>query len=139
MTTRPHQNALIKLMAVMAAADGTISEQELKRIADLVRRLPAFASVTADELVRSSSEAAAMLQADDGLDMLIDEACAVLDEKMRETAYALVVEIAATDLEATQEELRLLELLRDRLSVDMLMAAAIEASARVRHRRGPSA
>jgi predicted DNA-binding transcriptional regulator YafY len=59
---------------------------------------------------------------------------AALPEKLRETAYALAVEVAAADLDAPDEEVRFLELLSDALGVDKLVTAAIEMSARVRHR-----
>jgi hypothetical protein len=54
---------------------------------------------------------------------------------LRETAYALACDVVAADGRATQEELRLLELLRHRLEVGRLPAAAIERGARARHRR----
>lgn len=41
--------------------------------------------------------------------------------------------MAAADGYTTQEELRLLELLRDSLEIDRLNAAAIERGARARH------
>ena len=41
----------------------------------------------------------------------------------------------AADAAATQEELRVLELIRHRLEVDRLSAAAIERGARARHAR----
>ena len=40
---------------------------------------------------------------------------------------------AAADAHASQEELRLLEILRDRLDIGPLEAAAIERGARARH------
>ena len=71
----------------------------------------------------------------ESIDDLVEEAAVSLPKPLRETAYALAVEVAAVDLMATEEELRLLELLRDSLNIDMLLAAAVEASARVRYRR----
>ena len=46
-----------------------------------------------------------------------------------------VGEVAAVDLTLEQEELRLLEMIRDRLELDRLVTAAIEAAARARYRR----
>ena len=56
-----------------------------------------------------------------------------LPDKLHETAYAIACDIVAADLSASQEELRLLEMLRHRLDVDRLAAAAIERGARARH------
>ena len=58
-----------------------------------------------------------------------------LPERLHETAYALACDVAAADERISQEELRLLELLRHRLSVGRLPAAAIERGARARHLR----
>jgi len=58
-----------------------------------------------------------------------------LPEKFHETAYALAVEIAAADQRIRNEEIRLLQLLRDRLGLDKLTCAAIERGALARFRR----
>jgi hypothetical protein len=42
--------------------------------------------------------------------------------------------VAAADLHVEQEELRFLQILRDRLEIDPLVVAAVERSARVRYR-----
>jgi hypothetical protein len=70
-----------------------------------------------------------------GLDGVLDAAVAALPERLHDTAYALAVEVAVVDVQLPQEELRLLEMVRDRLEVDRLVTAAIEASARARMRR----
>ena len=56
----------------------------------------------------------------------------LLPVKLHETAYAIACDLVAADGEVTQEELRLLELIRHRLNVDRLTAAAIERGARAR-------
>jgi tellurite resistance protein len=55
-----------------------------------------------------------------------------LPAKLVETAYALACDIAAADGFASQEELRLLEMLRHELAVGRLEAAAIERGTRAR-------
>jgi tellurite resistance protein len=135
MTIKPHHDAMLKLMLVMSAADGRQRDRELKQVADLVSNLPLFVNVTADDLVQAHRGTDALLDDPDGIDRIVAEAASVLSAPMRETAYALAVEVAASDLSATEEELRLLELLRDTLDLDPLVTAAIERSARVRFRR----
>jgi tellurite resistance protein len=138
MTLKPHHDAMLKIMIVMSAADGQKRDRELQAIADLARNLPMFRSVTADHLVVAMQATEQLLKDSDGIDALIAEACAVLPKPLRETAYALAVEVAASDLSATDEELRLLEMLRDMMELDPLMTTAIEASARVRYRKDPT-
>jgi tellurite resistance protein len=58
-----------------------------------------------------------------------------LPKKLRETAYAVACDIAAADGHTTQEELRMLEMLRHSLDIDRLSAAAIERGARARYMR----
>ncbi|MCU0831219.1 MAG: tellurite resistance TerB family protein [Rhizobiaceae bacterium] len=139
MSLKPHHDALLKLMLVMSAADGRQRDRELKQVADLVSSLPMFRSVTADDLVQALRRTDALLDEADGIDNVVAAAAEALTPPMRETAYALAVEVAASDLSASDEELRLLELLRDTLDLDPLVTAAIERSARVRYRRDPSA
>lgn len=138
MPVQPHHDALLKIMLVMSAADGGRRDRELTLIADLASHLPMFASVTADDLVAALRKTDTLLKDADGIDDLIAEAAAVLPQPLRETAYALAVEVAASDLSATDEELHLLEMLKDTLALDALFTAAVETSARVRYRRDPS-
>ena len=74
-----------------------------------------------------------MLNDEDGLDTVLDFIKDTLPEKLRETAYAIACDIVAADLAASQEELRLLEMLRFRLKIDRLIAAGIERGSRARH------
>ena len=58
-----------------------------------------------------------------------------LPVRLRPTAYALACDVVAADGEATQEELRYLEILRHDIGVDRLTAAAIERGAGARYAR----
>ena len=55
-------------------------------------------------------------------------------ERLRDTAYAAAFEVAAADLEIRLEEMRVLQLIRRRLDLDTLTAAAIAQGAKARHR-----
>jgi tellurite resistance protein len=128
-----HHNALIYTMVLASAADREMTDTELLRIGQIVTRLPVFTDYDSETLPQVTAECAKLLDGDDGLDKvlgIIDEALPV---KLRETAYAIACDVVAVDLNASQEELRLLEMLRHRLGVDRLAAAAIERGARARH------
>ena len=138
MTTKlTAHEALTYVMVTMSAADGRVTDTELQEISDLVEHLPVFTGFTSDSIPRLAEDCAKLLGADDGLglDRLVAMVKESLTPPLYETAYALAVEVASVDLVAEQEELRFLELLRDSLEVDMLVAAAIERSARVRFRK----
>lgn len=136
MTISAH-DALIHLMLVAASSDSTMTERELIRIQALIDRLPVFEGFDKSRLTAVANACADLLNGPDGLDRVIDNALAALPKKLEDTAYALAVEVTAVDLHLEQEELRYLEMLRDKLSLDRLTTAAIEVAARARHRRMP--
>jgi tellurite resistance protein len=127
--------ALIYAMVTLSAADRTMTDDELMKIGDVVKTLPVFKDFGAGNLVATAEACGALLQAEDGLDTVLTIIAASLPARLYETAYALAVEVAAADLHVEQEELRFLQMLRDRLDLDRLAVAAIERSARVRYRR----
>lgn len=132
-TVTPHE-ALIHVMVTMSAVDREISDNELRRIGSLVKNLPVFRDFDTDHLVAVAERCGEILNDEDGLDTVLDLVAASLPERLYETAYAVAVEIAAVDLNVGQEELRFLQLLRDRLDLDKLVCAAIERGARARYR-----
>ena len=136
MMNRPitHHEALIYVMVTLSAVDRAMTDKELMKIGDIVRQVPIFADFAPDRLVAVAEECGRRLQGEDGLEKVIDLVADTLPERLYETAYALAVEVAAADLHVEQEELRFLQILRDRLDLDKLAIAAIEHSARVRYR-----
>jgi tellurite resistance protein len=134
MQTKPTaQDALIYTMVTMSAVDRIISDGELRKIGTIVSQLPVFATFDTDRLVKTAEACGDILSEDDGLDTILDIIAKALPKKLYETAYALAVEVAAVERDVRQEELRFLELLRDRLGLDKLIIAAIERGARARH------
>jgi uncharacterized membrane protein YebE (DUF533 family) len=133
MTLSVH-DALIHLMVATASSDAAISETELQRIQSVIARTPVFAGYDRNQLTTVANSCIDIINGGGGLDAAIDGAIAALPERLQDTAYALAVEIAVVDLDLPQEELRLLEMIRDRLKIDRLVTAAIEAAARARMR-----
>lgn len=131
-------DALIHLMIVAASSDSAMTEKELVRMEALIGRLPVFEGFDRSRLAAVANACADKLNGQGGLDQVLDDAIAVLPKKLQDTAYAVAVEIASVDLFLEQEELRFLELLRDKLDLDRLTTAAIETAARARHRRMPA-
>lgn len=133
MSTIAPETALIYVMVIMSAVDSAMSDNELKTIGDVVKQVPAFRSFDTQRLIPIAQECASILQEDGGLDAVFGLVKDALPAPLRETAYALAVEVASADLSVGQEELRLLQLLRDALDIEKLVAAAIERGARARH------
>ena len=126
-------SALIYTMVLVSAADRDMTDSELQTMGDIVKHLPVFQDFDSARLTAVAQECAALLNDSQGLDKIIDMIVAGLNPRLRETAYALACDVAAADGRASQEELRLLEILRHRLEVGRLPAAAIERGARARY------
>ncbi|MBI1206311.1 MAG: hypothetical protein GC191_03360 [Azospirillum sp.] len=128
-----HLSALIYTMVLVSAADADMTDAELETIGENVRHLPIFRGFDVDRLPVIALECSKLLADPDGLDLALDTIKRKLPAKLRETAYAVACDIAAADPTVSQEALRLLEMLRHKLEIDRLSAAAIERGARARH------
>ena len=127
-----HHRALIYTMVIVSAADNELPEAELRIIGDIVGDLPVFRDFDRAELPRVLNDCTELIGRDDGLEETLRTIKAALPAKLRETAYAIACDLVAADGEASQEELRILELIRHRLNLERLVAAAIERGARAR-------
>ena len=130
----PH-GALIYTMVMVSAADSDMTDAELAIIGEIVGHLPVFRDFDREQLPRVLEACTRLLNREDGLEEGFTEIKQALPANLRETAYALACDVAAADGEATQEELRVLELMRHRLNIDRLIAAGIERGARARFQR----
>jgi len=128
-----HHAALVYTMVLVSAADNNMPDVELQSIGDMVMHLPVFRDFDRGKLTQITSECAKLLQDKDGLEKALGAVKEALPEKLRETAYALACDVAAADGKVTQEESRLLEMIRFRLNIGRLPAAAIERGSRARH------
>ncbi|MEO3427293.1 tellurite resistance TerB family protein [Pelagibius sp. CAU 1746] len=130
-----HHTALVHTMVLVSAADRDMTDAELKTIGEIVSHLPVFADYDLEKLPKEAQACAELISEDNGLEKVLSQIVAGLPEKLKETAYAVALDVAAADGKASQEELRLLEMLRHRLAVGRLPAAAIERGARARYTR----
>ncbi len=128
------QKALIYLMVLVSAADADMTDAELMTIGEIVRKFPVFAGFDAENLVSVAEECGELLANEvDGVQSIINMVEEALPAKLYETAYACAVEVAVADESVDEEELRVLEVIRDTLRLSRLHSGAIEWSARARH------
>jgi len=127
-----HHRALVYTMVIVSAADSDVPEAELRIIADIVGDLPIFRDFDRNELPQALNDCTELLNRENGLEETLKVIKAALPAKLRETAYAIACDLVAADGAATQEELRILELIGQRLNIDRLVAAAVERGARAR-------
>lgn len=125
--------ALIYTMVLMSAADSEMTDSELYSIGEIVRTLPAFEGFDPDQLPKAAEDCAEILGQENGLETVITLVRDTLPQRLRETAYAVACDIAATDGIVGPEESRLLEMLRHGLEIERLVAAAIERGAKARY------
>ena len=127
------QTALIYSMVVASVADQNMQDVELQRISEMVSHLSVFAGFDPNSIPQIAEDCATMLSQEDGLDEMFERIRDALPDRLRETAYALACDVVAADGTASQEELRLLEMMRHQVGIDRLSAAAIERGAAARY------
>jgi uncharacterized membrane protein YebE (DUF533 family) len=128
------QEALIYAMVTVAAADRMISQNELARINTMVRELPAFRGIEDAWLSREAQDCGKLLAKPEGVHKVVRLIAEALPRELRETAYALAAEVAASDLAMKDDERDFLELLAEGLQLDDLVRTALERGAHARHR-----
>ncbi len=131
--TISHHAALIYTMVIVSAADGNMSNAEFETIGSIVQKFPIFDDFNIERLVEIAEECGEIMSAEGGFEAVLGLIREAIPEKLKETAYAIAVDVAAADNKVGQEELRVLELLRHSLGLERLYAGAIERAARARH------
>jgi tellurite resistance protein len=125
-----HHAALVYVMVTVSAVDRAMTDDELHRIGEIVSNLPVFSDYDDNDLVKTAEACGEILSADGGLQQVLRLVRGALPEKLRETAYAVALEVAAADRLVRPEEIRFLELLGDTLELDRMTTAAIERGIR---------
>jgi tellurite resistance protein len=132
MSAISHHAALIYAMVLVSASDRNMTDAEMRKIGEIITGLPVFADYNQDLLAQTTASCAEFLDDENGLDKALAVVAEALPPRLRETAYALACDVAAADERVEIEESRMLELIRDRLGIEPLVAAAIERAARAR-------
>jgi tellurite resistance protein len=128
-----HHAALVYVMVTISAVDRAMTDEELARIGEIVSHLPVFTDYDENQLVKHAEACGEILSADGGLQQVLALLHDTLPEKLRETAYAVALEVAAADRTVRPEEIRFLEMLGDTLELDRMTTAAIERGIRARN------
>jgi len=138
MSTISPQSALVYAMVILSASDRRMSDDELGRIGALVRRLPAFEGYEPNRLLEDAKTCAQILDHADGLDAVLGLIAEAVPASHADLVYSVACEVALADGALAAEELRLLQILRHRLDLERLTAAAIERGIMARNRRFPA-
>src|SRR5947207_15574053 len=110
-----------------------MTDGELRAIEEMIVFLPAFRGFDIKSIASIASDVTDLLGKENGLDIAFRRIKTALgSSRLRECAYALACDVVAADGVVSQEELQLLELLRQEVEIGRLAAAAIERGARAR-------
>lgn len=134
MSTISPETALIYTMVLVSASDDAMTDRELERMTGLVGYLPALRGYRIEHLASDTDACIDMLQSEEGLDAILGLVAEAVPEKDYDLVYSVACEVAASDGELPQEELRLLEIIRHTLGIDRLTAAAIERATATRQK-----
>lgn len=129
------QEALIYVMVMVSASDRDMVDPELSRIGFVVGNLPVFQGFQVARTLDVARQCQEWLQRENGMEEILDAITRAVPERLRETAYLLAVDIAVIDLQVEPEELRLLQILRDRLGISREAVTAIQRAAKARFQR----
>ena len=129
-----HHDVLIYTMVTISAVDRAITDAEFARIGEIVSHLPIFDDYDPEKLVQTTQNCGEILSQDNGLLEVLKLIRSGLPQTLRETGYAVALEVAAADLDVRPEETRFLELLSDALELDKLTTTAIERGIRARNK-----
>ena len=134
MSTISPETALIYTLVTVSASDEEMTDTELNRMTGIVGYLPAFRNYNVERLRSDTNSCIELLQSEEGLDAVFGLVAEAIPESHSDLVYALACEVAASDGALSQEELRLLEMIRHALDIDRLTAAAIERGAAARQK-----
>lgn len=125
--------ALIYVMIMVSASDRHMRRVELSKIGSLVKRLPIFEDYDVTRLPQTAEACAETLAGENGMNNALDAAAKSLSPTLRQTAYALALEVAAADRRLNREELGILQLIAEHLDIDSETASALEKSVSIRY------
>lgn len=128
------RDAIIYVMVMVSASDREMDDAELARIGAIIRTLPAFRGFEQSKTLAVAQDCQKWLQRENGLAEILDAVSAAIPETAHDMAYALAVDIAIANLKVKPEEVRLLQILREKLTLDRATVSAIERAAKARHR-----
>jgi uncharacterized tellurite resistance protein B-like protein len=125
--------ALIYIMIMVSASDRDMKRIELSWIGSIVKRLPVFADYDVTRLPETAEACAETLAGENGMTNALNAVAESLPQNLRDTAYALALEVAAADRRLNAEELRLLQIIADKLAIAPETAATLERSVSIRY------
>ena len=122
-------------MTLSASISGDITDKELKVINYLFTTLPVFENSNNDHLAKKIIESMEIIKSEPNVENIVDLIGDSLENNsnLKKTAYIIAIEIMMADLEVTEENNRLLELLENSFELDNLETSSIKHSIKFKY------
>lgn len=110
------QEAFAAVMLAVSAADGNVSDEEVEDVVGRFTRMRLFSDMGTSQLTAMTGRLFRLLKKG-GSEELIRRGAPVLPHDLRETAFAVAVDMAFSDGSVEEEEKRLIERLQQELGL----------------------
>ena len=126
---------LVQVMLLAAVSDGKIDEEE-KQLLQTYRKLyPPIRDITQDEFDNEKVKLFNKLSAGMTASHVIENLGEELSVAEKNTAYALAIEVCASNFELLPQETELLELMAKKWSIKRSVVSALKTSIELRYRK----
>jgi len=134
MSTISPETALVYTMVLVSISDAEMQDSEITRMTGMIGYMPAFQNYNIERLRVDTSACVDLINSEEGLEAVLGLITEAIPDSFKDLVYAVACEVAASDGTLTQEELRLLEMIRHYIDIDRLTAAAIERGVAARQK-----
>jgi len=118
------QEAFAGIALAASASDGHIADVEIRSMASYLNRMNLYQGYSTDQLVRVFDKLLGILKRD-GVSKLVDESKDILPQELKETAFALAVDVTLADGILEPSEKALLNHLYQSLGIDEALAVKV--------------
>ena len=125
---------LVNVLIIAVFADGKIDTEEAVLLQNFFSHYPNFSDVSRDSFQEAQVKLRNRLRSGENINQLIEEIGNSLDEKQRNTAFALAYEICASNFTLDEHEIDLLKKMQKLWKLKPSVVTAIKLSAELRYR-----
>lgn len=119
------QESYLGILVSVVASDGEITDQEFDDINSASRKAKILHGLTGKQFTKAADKVFEILQKQ-GYEALLDLCAASLPADKREGVYTIAVDLAFSDGSIDDNEVYVVQMLRDKLGVESVVATNIE-------------
>ena len=125
--------SLVNVLIIAVFADGKIDTEEAVLLQNFFSHYPNFSDVSRDSFQQAQVKLRNRLRSGENINQLIEEIGNSLDEKQRNTAFALAYKICASNFEVDQQETELLKNMKKIWKIKQSIVNAVTLSVELRY------